>query len=425
MKRRLRAQNSQKRYRPADYFAELDSSEEAVSDAAAAADENDSAVDDFDGDEDEDDDDDDDDAGNDSKAETASESASADSSDLDGHRPVRRVRRASQPSSRAHKTETAKPPGEVRPYPADPAAKWTRTYVGPLTRWARFGDLCQFWFGDQENYERVAQAYTSIWAYQELAPPKLTSPAHLSIARSPWMPSSFCDDQEVAFRLWYERYQSARSNGQRSAPVPRATALPHYLPHPDTKLIALLGPFNDQREYTFRCNHAIALTHDSLPSEGTGGHESAPGAFLLDVGGIVLSMGWAPTKGRVDQLLAMTVVPFSDQAYYETPDEAPKESTLKQGSIQIWGVATDEATNGTMSLSKSPPRLLTALCFEWGRAVRMQWCPVPLTVESRAGLLAVLCKDGRIRVIEVKQPKEQNHDGAFGEFLLGVVYSNR
>lgn len=388
-----------------------------MSDAAAAAEGNESAADGFEDDEDEDEED-----GNhdDSKVDTASESASAGSSDIDP-RPSRRVRRASQPTSRIRKEETAKPPGEVRPYPADPAAKWTRSYVGPLTRWARFGDLCQYWFGDQKGYERVAQAYTSIWANQELTPPKLTSPAHLSIARSPWMPSSFCNDQETAFRLWYERYQSACSHRQRSAPVSRATALPHYLPQPDTELIALLGPFNDQKEYKFSPGHAMPLSHDSLPIEGPDGHPSAPAAFLLDVGGIVLSMGWAPTKGLVDQLLAMTVIPFSDQAYYETPEEAPKESTLKHGSIQIWGIATDKVTKGTMSLLKSAPSLLTVLCFEWGRAVRMQWCPVPLTVESRAGLLAVLCKDGRIRVIEVKQPTGQNHGGAFGKFLVRMM----
>src|SRR5262245_21082101 len=27
--------------------------------------------------------------------------------------------------------------GEVQPYPVDPAAKWTRAYIGPVQRWTR------------------------------------------------------------------------------------------------------------------------------------------------------------------------------------------------------------------------------------------------------------------------------------------------
>ncbi|KAK7952011.1 uncharacterized protein PG986_007739 [Apiospora aurea] len=403
---RLRATNKQKRFRTSDYIPSLGSSDDEADGVAKVADEdsNDAFIN-APGAEDDDD--------NVVEPDPTSESDNAPS-----HEPgsVRTRSRRTVVKSKLREPEMERPPGEVQPYPSDPASRWTRAYVGPVTRWSRFPELCQYWFDDRTEYQKVIDVYLSMWARHELLPPRLLSSEQLSTARNPWMPASFPEEQENSFLQWYIRHLSSRAGGQKSTLLPDSTALRWYLPQAANPLVSLLGPFDALKEYKTQQGRSITLATNSLPVEDDPPEDGIEqGGFLLDVGGIVTAMGWAPLKKHGDQLLAMSIIPFSDQAYYNTPEEAPEESTLKQGSVQIWQIQVEKTERGTTRPSRAPPRLATALCFDWGRVVRMQWCPVPLPVDDQISLLAVLCNDGRLRVIEVRKPQLQGSKATYEE----------
>ena len=176
-----------------------------------------------------------------------------------------------------------------------------------------------------------------------------------------------------------------------------------------------MGPHGDQSGYSFEQGRTVPLLPSGAPIKEDDSGSTDVGGWTLDIGGIVLSMGWAPIEGDQDQLLALTAIPFSDQAYYQTLEDAPTEATLKQGSVQIWRVkVTKHQDDGQMRLASSKPSLVSAYCHDRGRVLRMQWCPVPLAAPGQVSSLAFLCNDHKVRVVLVKKPSPDNDEGIFG-----------
>ncbi|KAI1844288.1 hypothetical protein JX266_009579 [Neoarthrinium moseri] len=410
---RLRASNKGKRFHPHNYFPELDSSDE---DQQVPADKHDDSDDGFVGDDHaEDDFDKDDEVELEASSAEEDEVASEPASELEptSHFPV--SRRKQIVDAEALDEDGIKIAcGQVQPYPTDSSAKWTRSYAGPVTRYARLPDLCKYWYGDRVGYAKIINGLVKLWARYEIYPPKLLLSKDQNLAKSPWVSSNFWEAQQQKFLDWYVNYLSARQKPSVYAPLSEATASRWYLPQAETGLTALLGPHDDQKEHVLKQGDAIALLPDGGPAEEAT-EDDKVGGWMFDVGGIVLSMDWAPRIGEVDQLLAMTVIPYADQAFYQNPEETPHEATLKQGSVQIWSVPLKRSSKGLMAFSSSRPRLASALCTESGRVLRMQWCPVALTVGGVIGLLAVLMADGKVRVLEVRQSPSKNMRGTFEE----------
>ncbi|KAI1107869.1 WD40 repeat-like protein [Jackrogersella minutella] len=312
--------------------------------------------------------------------------------------------------------------GKVQPYPTDSAQKWTRTYVGPIKRWTRLVHLVDYWFGDREDRRKVFNEFMRIWWGFEVLPPRLPQDSQqLTTARNGWMPDSFTQDSEDKFRSWYERYISMQPIRQTSVLIDRPKAFRWFLPRAEGHTTVLLGHVSNQKEYRLKQGECIPFSDSGLPIEDKSNDESQNGGWLLDVGGIVLSMEWAPIKSQVDQLLAMAVTPFSDQAFYKNLDDAPKAAELKEGNIQIWKFESEQDHGGVIRPARSSPKLVHAICFHWGRVNRMQWCPVPLAVEDHVALLAALCSDGILRIIEVKRKVENDVEGMFEEFQEPMV----
>ncbi|KAI1454360.1 WD40 repeat-like protein [Annulohypoxylon moriforme] len=306
--------------------------------------------------------------------------------------------------------------GQVQPYPTDPSQKWTRTYVGPVKRWTRLLHLVDYWFSDMENRREIFNGFMNLWFNFQLIPPKIPlGSSELEAARNGWMPDDFAQDMEDKFRSWYLRYLSMTTEPQTATLINRAKAFQWFLPQTKSDMGVLLGHVSDQKEYRIKQGESIPFSDCGIPIEDEGDHKELSGGWLLDVGGIVLSMGWAPIKGEVDQFLAMTVIPYSDQAYHKNLDDMPKKSDLKEGNIQIWRFEARKDDKGVLRPALSSPKLAHALCFRWGRALRMQWCPVPLSAEENIALVAVLCGDGTLRVIKVGLDVEENDEAIFEE----------
>ncbi|KAI1383325.1 WD40 repeat-like protein [Hypoxylon trugodes] len=300
--------------------------------------------------------------------------------------------------------DATKPLNEVQPYPTDPSQKWTRTYVGPVKRWTRLADLVDYWFGDKLDCRKTFDEFMKLWWNFELLPPKLPQDSRqLQRAQNSWMPDNFIEDLDGKFCRWYERYLSTRDVSQSSTLIDKTKAFRWFIPQADGNMSVLLGHISDQKEYIMKQRESIAFSDSGIPIAYGENQESQNGGWLLDVGGIVLSMAWAPLKGQVDQLLAMAVIPHSDQAFHRDLNDVPNASELKEGAVQIWKCEVEKDSNGVLRPALSSPKLAYTICFHWGRPLRMQWCPVPPTFSHGVALLAVLCADGKLRVIEIKR----------------------
>ncbi|KAI0400559.1 hypothetical protein F4802DRAFT_584646 [Xylaria palmicola] len=291
---------------------------------------------------------------------------------------------------------------EVPPYPSDPGQRWTRTYIGPIKRWTRFYELVDWWFGDKPDRRAILDGYLRLWWQHELIPPKLTSQARLTLAQTGWMPDDFGDDQRSKFRQLYNNRLIYHFRQQRSTSIDQDKAFRRFTELAQGELSVFLGHVSDQRLYRIRRGESIPFSESGCPIRDTDDEATVAGGWLFDVGGIPTCMAWAPTQGQVSQLLAIAITPFSDQAYYQNLKDAPREPEQKGGTIQILRFDTAKDRRGIFRPSRHPPRLVQALCFSWGRVSRMQWCPIPLAAEDPTRLLGVLCTDGKLRVLGVR-----------------------
>ncbi|KAI0443687.1 hypothetical protein F4803DRAFT_549956 [Xylaria telfairii] len=413
---RLRQSNKKKQFGLPDYGLGQDSSDadsilrvdssgdEFIVDATAGGDEEE--VDDAQDDQAEEDnvDDDDDDnkkpPGRSSSAVKAAKTAKAKT-----HPPGR--------SKQDHSDNAEQTFTEVPPYPSDPGQRWTRTYIGPIKRWTRFYELVDWWFGDKPDRRSILDSYLKLWWRYELLPPKLTSQPHLAIAQNGWMPDGFADNQRSKFHQLYNTRLVDQFRQQKSTPIDKAEAFCWFLPQAPGELSVFLGHASDQKPYLIRHGESISFSDAGNPINDADDESTVTGGWLLDVGGVPISMAWAPSQGHVNQFLAIAVIPFSDQAYYHDLKDAPREVEKKAGAIQILRFDAAKSRRGILRPSRRAPRLAQALCFSWGRVSRIQWCPVPLTAEDATRLLAVLCVDGRIRIIGVQNISEHDSSEIF------------
>ncbi|KAK5632967.1 hypothetical protein RRF57_008681 [Xylaria bambusicola] len=329
--------------------------------------------------------------------------------------------KTSGPPKQENQSDKGQVFAEVPAYPSDPGQRWTRTYLGPIKRWTRFYELIDWWFGDKPDRRAILDGYLNLWWQHELIPPKLTSTARLSTAQRGWMPDSFADDQRSKFRQLYTGRLIRQFRQQTCTRIDKTEAFRRFIPQAQGELDVLLGHVSDQKTYRIQYGDSLSFSDTGHPIHDTDDGEVVTGGWLLDVGGIPVSMAWAPMQGQVNQLLAIAVVPFQDQAYYHNLQDAPKESEQKEGTVQILRFEAARDRRGILRPSKRAPSLAQALCFSWGRISRIQWCPVQLTAEDTTRLLGVLCVDGKLRIIGVQNIPEQGNNEAFEEVKEPMV----
>ncbi|KAI1300280.1 hypothetical protein F5Y03DRAFT_230841 [Xylaria venustula] len=324
-------------------------------------------------------------------------------------------------NSKQNVVDTGQPFAEVPPYPSDPGQRWTRTYLGPIKRWTRFYELIDWWFGDQPDRRVILDGYLKLWWHHELIPPKLTSESRLLAAQTGWMPKSFVDDQRSKYRQLYTDHLVRQFRQQSSTRIDKAEAFHWYVPQVQGELSVLLGHVSDQKPYRIQYGESISFSDAGQPIRDGDNREVVSGGWLLDVGGIPISMAWAPTQGHVSQLLAIAVIPFSDQAFYQDLKDAPKESEQKAGTVQILRFDVAQGHRGIFRPSRRAPRLAQTLCFSWGRVSRIQWCPVQLSGEDTTRLLGVLCVDGKLRIVGVRNVSDQDNNELFEEVEEAMI----
>jgi len=313
---------------------------------------------------------------------------------------------------------------EIPPLPKDP--RTSRVWDGPLKKWDRFALLTDLLYGPNWDHIRLINRLRNRWRRNPVLPTR----GHRDdggVAAPSWQPEGFEKLQAERFQSWYQGlYLKVTTSIQRSHPLPAKTRS-QLLPQPDGDLIALLGPAGRQQSIKFNMGKTISLQEFGGlldPSEPAEKHSAG---WMLDVGGIPLAAGWAPIAGKTDQLLALAVVPFADQADQPAPTEkaeappSPDES-MRVGCVQLWRFPISEDSTGVIRPSRDPPRLASVLSFDWGRPKRLQWCPVPLPAGSATyGLLAVLAGDGMVRILDVRKRAGSDENDVYGARFLSLI----
>ena len=420
---RLRQSNKKKQFRLPDYGLDLetpDAEDDSLLRADSSGDEfvakvtDEGAVDEVQSDEDHSDHGDNE-KGNDESDEPTRHRASAPNVAKTTKAKAKADAKTSTPLKQDGPFDEGQVFSEVPPYPSDPGQRWTRTYVGPIKRWTRFYELVDWWFSDKPDRRSILDGYLKLWWHHELIPPKLTTASHFITAQRGWMSEGFTDDQRSKFRQLYTNRLIHQFRQQSCIRLDKAEAFQQFIPQAQGELEVLLGPVSHQKPYPIQYGDSLSFSDSGQPIRDIEGGEIVTGGWLLDIGGITVSMAWAPTQGQVGQLLAIAVIPFCDQAYYKNLKDAPKESEQKEGTVQILRFEVSRDRRGILRPSQRAPQLAQALCFSWGRVSRRQWCPVQLAAEDPTRLLGVLCVDGKLRIIGIKNVSEKDTDEIFGK----------
>ncbi|KAF8468964.1 hypothetical protein BDZ91DRAFT_792740 [Kalaharituber pfeilii] len=163
-----------------------------------------------------------------------------------------------------------------------------------------------------------------------------------------------------------------------------------FLPAEDSKLRCILGPLGGQKIITFS---RFGICDLSTAHKGRAGH-------MLNAGGHVVGMDWAPNRPNGFQYLAISIK-SPHQTVPEKSLDVPHAYARRPGPahIQIWRVPADSA-RGTVA---GKPSLALIICHEWGVVQSLKWCPIPKKIEdpTEIGHLAAVFGDGAVRVIQV------------------------
>ncbi|GKT40354.1 transcription factor TFIIIB component B'' [Colletotrichum spaethianum] len=278
----------------------------------------------------------------------------------------------------------------------------TRHYTGALKRGQRI-QVLDFFYGPQEEAVGVASWLLNRWAGYAVLPSKLPDGPAPPVP-SPWLDPGFVEDQEHAAKAWFERLKDYKgaSEGERQMSAEEAEG---YRLNPGGHLVSVIGPYPDQQEVKIAPYDSVVLSESGLPLTDNLSEEEKSAGWMFDAGGIVIGMEWANRVGQDAQILALAVIPHTDQLldFEDAYDQ-------NKGIIQFWALCGKKDEAGITSPLGRPARLARTICSDWGRVMRLKWCPVPYKENGAMGLLAVLCGDGQVHIVVVKDIGDDEQD---------------
>ena len=169
-------------------------------------------------------------------------------------------------------------------------------------------------------------------------------------------------------------------------------------------VIFVMGPHDKQECFKIGVGESLPLRDAWQPSNPTPLPPTYKAGFIINLGARVHCVAWAPSKSSQDvvQYLATSVLPRrrSSAAHNaEAPAFSPQPAY--KACVQIWEIAV--STRDSIDIEQ-PPKPVLALCMEWGDVKNMAWCPNRTEEHPGVGILAVICGDGAVRIINVPPP---------------------
>lgn len=176
-----------------------------------------------------------------------------------------------------------------------------------------------------------------------------------------------------------------------------------HLPEEGSKIRCILGPLGGQKVITFG---RFGICDVGTVHKGRAAH-------MINAGGHVTGLDWAPNRPQGFQYLAISVKGPIPPGEAERNSEFPPayRRITGPGHIQIWRVPS--SSKGTIA---GKPSLAIILCHFWGNVRSLRWCPIPRKLEDikELGYLAMVCGDGVVRVIKAAfQEEDIGEDTSF------------
>lgn len=263
-------------------------------------------------------------------------------------------------------------------------------YMGPFDRSMRGQTLVGTWYGPRTSSIRLAQRMLDRWIQWTVLPPR-----YEGVQKGGSDIIAPVEDFYEKQAYFAERWET-RVRNDEGVPETRWRELTgeeaSLYEQPRRELRLLMGPFGAQREIGIQPGDSYALSQGWIPYDTDDTEQKIPTGWIFDVGGIVTGMDWAPRR-QGEQVLALAVIPHSDQEDYDYETEHQKHDFQKFGTIQLWKFQGDEI-NGVSRPSVQKPELRRTICLDYGRAKRIRWSPA-------CNHLAVLCGDGSVYVLQV------------------------
>lgn len=280
-------------------------------------------------------------------------------------------------------------------------------YVGPYERGMRGKALARTLYGPQP--ERIEMAHTLLerWSGWTLYPPKVPQDEDEPTDKGFWTPGGLEKEARLA-KQWYEQVSKGLSSDDVWSELsPNESEMYRF---PQLSMPVLTGPHEEQQEVLMEPGASYPLSQSNISFDQDEDEDKVECGWMLDVGGLVLGMDWAPRRDKnPKQLLALAVIPQSDQGFYNYEEESVKPGFQLQGIVQIWEFKSTKTDEGFTRTSKEPATLRKNLCLDYGRARRVRWSP-------SCNHIAVLSSDGNVYVADAG-----DLDGEEGEAYCKLI----
>jgi len=230
--------------------------------------------------------------------------------------------------------------------------------------------------------------------------------------------------QLEATRLWDWYYDKGGKQGfrdrQKSKSIVAEEARP-YLPNLQTIRHILLGSQSQQKVFNLppltylNTQNAFYNADDNQVQKPKHKRRS----WILNSGENVQALDWCPNQSGSSQYLAVATIAHArittdtvrGDRKTQTPGYAP--SGPDPASIQIWEFAATPNNDAATIDMEIRPFLSAVICMNWGGIMELKWCPSLRNCrdqdeENNLGLLAVICRDGLTRVLDITLPPISN-----------------
>ena len=260
-------------------------------------------------------------------------------------------------------------------------------YAGIPDRHIRGVNLVHHWYGPQQDtVNRVLRLLD-----EYLTVPYLPIKEQPRAVKKGFWDEGLHEREASHADSWLRKVHQGSS--QVLKPLSNEEAAP-WRPAPGS-LPTMSGTYNEQPEWNGCAFDSTVISKNGKPLNLDQDVPKEAAGWLIDTGGLVLDLSWATRRStEAPQWLALAAIPHSDQEVYNYEQEATRPDFQKQGTVQIWEFKGSPDESSKIRPASVVARAKKMLCFNVGRAKRVEWSP---TCEH----LAIIC-GGNVYVLDPK-----------------------
>lgn len=265
-----------------------------------------------------------------------------------------------------------------------------RGYAGYVDRNVRGRNMLKSWYGPEPIGILTAAQMFDQWSGWSLLPPKETIPEQGYARQGTWVKDIF-ERESVSADNWLRRLYQDHVREVARVPLSEQEALPYI--QEQGSIPVLLGPPAAQTEVKLVPGQGMAVTNSGVPVNEDDESSEGPVGWIVDTGGIAISLDWAYGRTHEVQLVAMAILPLGDQEFDGFNREVAQVNSQSSGTIQLWEFTGKKTDNDTYAPSNVPPKLRKTIFTGQGRVRRVKW-------NRACAHLAVLSSSGTVCVID-------------------------